>query len=293
MNDMLLEHKLLASLILVLVILAVRWLLLRHLASLPRDEDAAPQRWINSVKNLSILIIGIGLMIIWLSELRYAALSIAAFAVAFVVATREFIQCFVGSVYQAGARLFTVGDWVRVGVVCGQVERSDWLCTTLLEIDTETHSYAYTGKSIVIPNNQFINGPVQNLNFMRRFVAHSFTITRPASEGNLFAARDFVLQRARERCEPFREVARRYSKLIEKRLGVQAVGPDATVRIGTNHTAHNVMTLTIYCPTQEALVVEQQLTADFMSYWYDLLEGRSRAAEQAEPPPPPSVSTLT
>ncbi len=282
MNDFLLEHKLLASVVLVVLIMLVRWLLLRHLARLPRDEDAVPQRWINSVKNLSNLFIALGLVIIWLSELRYAALSIAAFAVAFVVATREFIQCFLGFIYQTGARLFVVGDWIRIGDVCGQVEGSDWLCTTLLEIETKTQSYGYTGKSVVVPNNQFINGPVQNLNFMRRYVAHSFTITRPPNEGDLFVARDYLMQRAVARCEPFREVAARYSSLIEKRLGVHTVGPDARVRIGTNSTGHNVMTVTVFCPTQEAVAIEQELTRDFMAYWYGLLATKDQSAQNRE-----------
>ncbi len=281
MYDFLLEHKLLASVILVALISLVRWLLLRHLARLPQDEDASPQRWINTVKNLSKLFIAIGLIIIWLTELRYAALSIAAFAVAFVVATREFIQCFLGSIYQASAGLFVVGDWIRIGSVSGQVVRSDWLCTTVLEIDTETQSYRYTGKSMIIPNNHFISNPVQNLNFMRRYVAHSFAITRPASEGDLFAAGDYVLQQAKARCEPFSEVAKRYSSLIEKRLGVNTIGPDATVRIGTNNTGHNVMTVTIFCPTREAVEIEQKLTRDFMSYWYELQKMSLRAAQSA------------
>jgi small-conductance mechanosensitive channel len=282
MYDVLIEHKLLASLVFVTLILLLRWLLLRHLGRLPDDEEASPQRWINSVKNLSNLLIALGLIIIWLTELRYVALSIAAFAVAFVVATREFIQCFLGSIYQASARLFVVGDWIKIGTVSGQVVRSDWLCTTLLEMDMDTLSYGYTGKSVVVPNNQFIIDPVQNLNFMRHYVAHSFAITRPASEGDLFAAKDYLLQQAKACCEPFSEVAKRYSGLIEKRLGVNTVGPEASVRIGTTNIGHNVMTVTVFCPTREAVNIEQELTKDFMSYWYGLRQNPGDTASAGQ-----------
>ncbi len=282
MYDVLIEHKLLASLVFVGLVSLLRWLLLRHLKRLPDDEEASPQRWINSVKNLSNLLIALGLMIIWLTELRYVALSIAAFAVAFVVATREFIQCFLGSIYQASARLFVVGDWIKIGTVSGQVVRSDWLCTTLLEMDMDTLSYGYTGKSVVVPNNQFVIEPVQNLNFMRHYVAHSFAITRLASEGDLFAAKDHLLQQAKACCEPFKEVAKRYSVLIEKRLGVNTVGPGASVRIGTTNIGHNVMTVTIFCPTGEAVNIEQELIRDFMTYWYGLRHNPSDTASAGE-----------
>jgi small-conductance mechanosensitive channel len=267
-SDFLLAHKSAASLVLIALILMLRFLMLRHLQRMPEDEENSPQRWINSVKNISNLFIAIGLIIIWLTELRYAALSIAAFAVAFVVATREFIQCFLGALYQASSRAFVVGDWIKIGPVSGQVVRSDWLSTTLLEIDIDSMSYAYTGKSIVLPNNRFITDPVQNLNYMRRYVTHSFALVRDADPIDLFTMKDYMLQQAKAACAPFNEVAKRYSGLIAKRLGVDIVGPEASVRVQTNSIGKNVFTVSIFCPTEEAVNIEQKLTEDFMRHWY-------------------------
>lgn len=268
MNDLISGNKLVASLILLAIAWTVRWLILRHLSKRTASEDGQARRWINSVKNMTNLAIALGLIIIWLSEIRYMALSIAAFAVALVVATREFIQCFLGSLYQASNRTFVVGDWIKVGSHCGEVVRSDWFSTTLLEIDLETMSYSYTGKTLFIPNNQFITNTVHNLNFMRRYVNHSFTLVRDAEPVNFYDAKEFIMEKAQEYCSPFKDVASRYSQIIDKRLGVNLEHMDPSVRITTNNLGKNMLTISVFCPTHEAISLEQRLTEDFMSFWY-------------------------
>lgn len=269
-------YKIFASFVLIFVVFAVRWLIVRQLERRPMDEFDQPKHWINSVKNTSTLLIVLGLFVLWLSELKFFALSIAAFVVAFVVATREFIQCLLGTLYQASTRTFSIGDWIQVGNHHGEVISSNWLSTTLLEIDMAHLSYSYTGKTLIIPNNMFVTASIYNLNFMRRYVAHTFEIVRESDKVNLVEAKDFILQKAAEYCEPFKDVAFRYSNLIEKRLGVPVI-PDPAVRIGTTSIGKNVISISVFCPTQEALRIEQQLTADLMNFWYDAVEKHNQS----------------
>ncbi|MFG1488508.1 hypothetical protein ABMA58_04605, partial [Oceanospirillum sp. HFRX-1_2] len=74
----------------------------------------------------------------------------------------------------------------------------------------------------------------------------------------------------REYCSPFKEVADRYSTLIEKRLGIALSVSDLKVRVATNDTARNVFIVTIFCPTQEATRIEEEITEDFLDYWYSV-----------------------
>lgn len=272
MNELLTEHKLLISLILILVMLAARWLAIRQLKKHRFDESKEVNRWINSIKNTVNFLIVVGLVIIWLSELRFVALSIATFIVALVIATREFIQCFTGSLYQASARTYSVGDWVQIGPNSGEVIRSDWLSTVLLEVDLETMSYGYTGKTLVIPNSFLLTNTVKNLNFMRRYVAHSFTLTRDCEVVNLITAKDFIFEKAKSYCQPFEDVARRYNSHIEKRLGATISGPKPDIRFSTTVFGKNSITITIFCPTDEAIAIEQKLTEDLMNFWYSALK---------------------
>lgn len=270
MKDLVNDNQWIISLVFVFACLLLRWLSVRFVRRVVKDEDNLHRRWYNTITNITSLIIIVGLVVIWLSELRFVALSIAAFAVALVVATREQIQCFLGAVYIASSRAFSIGDWIKVGHHYGEVVRSDWLTTTLLEVDVEGMSYAYTGRSLIIPNNQFSAGVMQNLNFMRRYVAHSFSIVRDADAISVRDARLYLEDLVREYCSPFKEVADRYSSLIEKRLGIALSVSGSNVRIATNETARNVFIVTVFCPTQEATRIEEEITEDFLDYWYSV-----------------------
>ena len=272
----------------VAIMLGIRWIIVWHLRRLPADEQELSRRWSNSVKNSTNFLILLGLIVIWLSELRFLALSIATFVVALVIATREFIQCFLGSLYLASTRTFSVGDWIKVGANYGEVVRSDWLSTTLLEVDIESMSYGYTGKTLIIPNNQFVVNSIQNLNFMRRYVVHSFAIVRDAEPVNVFLAKEAILEKIKTYSESFEAVAQRYNYVVEKRLGVSLPGPEASIRITTNHLGKNVFTITIFCPTTDVVRIEQKLSEDFMQFWYSevdrlkLLEIKSKVKKKSD-----------
>lgn len=281
MNDLITENKLLASILLIAIAFIIRWLVFRYIKKLPADEDELPKRWMNAVRNTVTTVIVIGLIVIWLSELRFVALSIATFTVALIIATREFIQCFVGALYQTSARTFSVGDWIKVGNHHGEVISTDWLCTKLLEIDIENATYAYTGKTITVPNNQFVVNSVYNFNFMRRYVSHSFTIVRDSKPINVFNLKNVILQKAISYCEPFEDVAQRYSNLVEKRLGIQ-LSPKANVRVTTSNLGRNEFKISIFCPTEEAMNIEQKLTEDFMTAWYAELARLSSEKEESQ-----------
>lgn len=283
MSEFSLEYKGIASAVLVIAAVLVRCLLVRYFLKYRSPERDHSRRWVNLVRNTASTVIAIGLIIIWLSEIRFAALSIATFMVALIIATREFIQCFLGALYQASARLFTIGDWIKVNGLYGEVTSSDWLTTKLLEIDIDSGSYGYTGRTLIIPNNQFVGGAVQNLNYMRRYVNHTFSIVREADQVNLMPLKKFIAERAREYCTPFEEVAARYNSMLENRLGVSLPGPDVNVRISSTNLGKNMFTVTIFCPTEDAMDIEQSITEEVFDYWYKEIDRKKGKAKEHEP----------
>ncbi|MDZ7811403.1 MAG: hypothetical protein U5L11_16880 [Arhodomonas sp.] len=66
------------------------------------------------MRNLAVIIAAIGLVLIWLPALHTFALSITAFAVALVIATKELILAS-GTVLRTLSRPFEIGDWWRSG----------------------------------------------------------------------------------------------------------------------------------------------------------------------------------
>ncbi|MGI9504675.1 MAG: mechanosensitive ion channel family protein, partial [Geminicoccaceae bacterium] len=95
--DQLHTNSLVSTVILLAAIGLGRWFLVR----LVRGDDSVlheeQRRWISRIKNSAVTLLLIGLVFVWLPELNTFALSITAFAVAFVIATKELILCISGT----------------------------------------------------------------------------------------------------------------------------------------------------------------------------------------------------
>ncbi|WOX05586.1 mechanosensitive ion channel family protein [Microbulbifer pacificus] len=263
----LIHNKFVISLLTVAAILVVRYILttLFRKSSWPRQDI---RRRIHTVHNIGNLAIVFALFGIWLPELRNFALSIAAFSVAIVVALRDAVQCLVGGIYQASMRSFTIGDWVKIGDQFGEVIDNNWLSTTLLEIDPHGLGNGYTGTTLYVPNSVFFSQPVKNLNFMRRYIEHTFVIVRENKGQNPFAIKKFITDCVLQYCESFKDVAERYCKLIENRMGVELASVEPKIQFSTSELGHDVLTITLFCPRESATEIEQKVTEDFYHFWY-------------------------
>lgn len=104
--EFLLENKLLFSLLIVGLILMIRRVTLSGIrgdvAFLSEDQ----RKWMSRTKNGSFAVIMVSLFLLWRSEISEFALSVTAIAVAIVVASKEIILCFTGSIQRASSRSF-------------------------------------------------------------------------------------------------------------------------------------------------------------------------------------------
>lgn len=69
-------------------------------------------------------------------------------------------------------------------------------------------------------------------------------------------------------------------------MGVDIPGPEPSVRVSTNNIGKNVFTVSLFCPTHEAVKIEQQVTEVFMRYWYEANEkakNKDKDREKKEP----------
>jgi small-conductance mechanosensitive channel len=261
--EVLIENKAVLSIGLILLVMLTK----HSLVKLIKRKDKQNKRLkINMVNNAVTVFIIIGLFNIWSLEIQKFAFSIAAFIVAIVLATREFIQCFIGFLYIISTRPVRIGDWVQVGNHYGEVHSTDWAKLTLLEINID--AYEYTGKTLYLPNSQLITSAIKNLNFLKRYAMHHFTVTRDGSV-NPFAFLDELHKKAYEYCADFKEVAIRYNQLIESRLDINIAGPDPQIHVATSDVGDTQILFTIFCPTERAMGIEQKLTADLMKFWFD------------------------
>lgn len=259
-------HPIIISLLMFTIAFGLK-ILVDKLARNRAEKKEKDIRYIShNIKHFINFVMVLLLLFIWSTEIQNFALSIAAFAVAIVLATREFIQCVIGFFYLVTTRPFRIGDWIQVGEYYGEVAETDWIKTTMHEIDM--HTYQFTRKTIYIPNNKLITSPIKNLNFVKRFATHRFTIVRKESF-NPYPIYETLTDKAKLYCEEFQELASRYNSIIERKLDAKISGPEPEIHFGTNDLGEFRASFTLFCPTEKALEIEHKLTECFMALWYD------------------------
>lgn len=266
---------LLLVLLLVARLLAVR--LIRRRAEVPAHLQ---RRWIANVKNLVLFVLVVGLVLIWAPQLRTLALSLTAVAVAIVVATKELILCISGSVMRASSRAFSVGDWIEVAGLRGEVTDHSLFVTTLQELGGGGQGWHYTGRTVVVPNSVFLSAPIRNHNLLRSFTFHTFALT-VEPHLNLFRHEAHIRSVVERHVAPFRDEARRANAQIERRSGVDLNEAEPSLTFGTTDMGRYRATITLFVPTAQAEALEHAIVQEIMAELHDLAQAEKRQGAAA------------
>ncbi|OKY27282.1 MULTISPECIES: mechanosensitive ion channel family protein [Thalassotalea] len=261
--DVILTNKWLLSAALILIVIPIKVAISRVIRRRYKRKGVDKRYVVNHLKNIINLFVLIALMMLWSEELQRFAFSIAAFVVAIVIATKEIIQCIIGFIYLSSSPAFRIGDWIQINEYTGEVTETDWAKVTLLEVSLT--NYSYTGRSVFLPNTQLMMQPIKNLNYMKRYVNHSFTLVCDDASNLPSNIQECLLTNAIGYCAGFNDVAERYSTLIENRLEITIPGPEPSVKMSTTDLGKVCISFTLFCPTQEAAKIEQKLTKDFFA----------------------------
>lgn len=227
------------------------------------NEDQ--RKLIGTIRNTSSLLIVVSIVVLWLPQIQHFALSITAVAVAVVVATKELILCLTGTALRQLAKPFQIGDWIRVQDQFGEVIEESLLTTTLLEINA--HTYTYSGRTLTIPNSQFLSSTITNQNIVKKYMFHQF---RFVLEPGQFRSdlRTLFKRKIEEIFSEFSETARRYNAVLERRSGIDIPNPEPQVSVSTNDTAKVIITATLFCPTAEF----ERVSLSVSDAFYQVLE---------------------
>ncbi|MBY7965674.1 mechanosensitive ion channel family protein [Vibrio fluvialis] len=261
--DYLLTHKLIFTLIILLFAVFMRRVALSQIRGDAAFLTEHQRKWMSSTKNGTFAATLFVLFVLWQPEISQFALSVTAIAVAIVVASKEIILCFTGSIQRASSRSFRIGDWIEVGKLSGEVIEHNMMATVIQEIDLQHGQYHYTGKTATLPNSMFFTFPVKNLNFMKRYVFHNFTVVVPEFV-NLYPLVPIMHERIEEHFSHFIDVARRYNSMIEKHAGVDLPNAEPHIDITSAPAGEQIVHFMIFCPTERATHLEQLIRRDFM-----------------------------
>ncbi|HKL25273.1 MAG TPA: mechanosensitive ion channel domain-containing protein [Desulfuromonadales bacterium] len=227
-----LTNKVILSLAFVLVLIGGRLILLKWISrkgDLPAEQK---RRWLIRSRNLLILLVLAGLVIIWVYELKTLAVSLLAVAVALVLATKELILCFSGSVLRHATKAFDLGDRVEVSGMRGEVMDINFFGTSLREVGPGKLGQQYTGKSIVVPHSLLLNNAVINETFTGDFQLHLFTVPWKI-EDDWLRAEALLLEAAEQESAALLEKTRKHMKSLQIRHGIEppTIEPKVTLEI--------------------------------------------------------------
>lgn len=250
-----------ASLVIILIAIAVRLAVGRIVRRQTWASAELGRRWMIQVRNVTVLIAFIALVVVWAQELRTAALSLVAFAVAAVIATKEMIMAVGGSFSRAMSGSFAVGDRVKIGPYRGDVIDHSLLTTTLLEIGP---GHVRTGRTVVVPNSLLLTDAVANETTGHDYVLHSFEVHVKRSEWR--DAQELLLESAKAHAAEYVENARREmtARALEHSLSVPIVDPFVLAQPSTVDAV--ALTVRVPVPSREAWWVENEITQAWLSH---------------------------
>lgn len=271
----------LSSLILIAVLLAARNLALRYIRKREGLEQAARRRLNATARNVLLGVAVFGLIVVWLPQLSSFALSMAAFAVAFVIATKELLLNLAGMTLRIASQPFTVGDWIEIDGRRGEVIDEGAFSFRLQELDKGGHGHHFTGRTVTVPNALLLTHPVVNENFYRRYVFHSFryTLKSPGDPEATIAHLESVLA---GECAEFADVAGRYWSAIRQKSGIDLppAGPQVAVR--TTDQGLIALEVSLFCPSGRAEAIEATVNRALWVFEHARAAGEAGKADENE-----------
>ncbi len=255
--------KTVLSVLVLAAALALRVVIVRALArSIDRPE--LRRRWIVSIRNGVIVLVGAGLAAIWADALRTLAVSLLALAVALVIATKELLQSILASLMKAVINPYSLGDRIEIAGYRGDVIDQSLLTTTIVEVGPGKAFHMRTGRKITFPNALLLTTGVVNESYTEQFVVHSFSIPLKAEE-DWQRAEQILLEAAEEQCRDFLEAARESMRRLEETYGLDGLSVDPRVHVQVSDPGRLNLLVRVPAPVGRQGRIEQAIVRRFLT----------------------------
>lgn len=257
--------EIITSLITISGLLLVRVFLIRLVKSGPEVLTQDQRRWQVRIKNTTWIAMLVILFFIWAPQLQTLALSITAFALAVVIATKELISCLIGGLLRNGARAFKVGDWLSVDGTVGEVVDVDSLGIKLQDIDVAGKTYQFTGKTHYIFHSKLLVGNFSNLTHMKKFVVHEVQVTLQYVSADTELLMGKFQEVTEKHFAPHREEAKQYIEEFKRASGFDLHDAEPQLFLDCKEFGHYVFTARLLLPTKLAAGLKSDITREFVS----------------------------
>lgn len=253
--------ELLGTIVIVLLVLginvAITWIL-RSRAWLSRENKLrASVFWRNS----SLLIAALALLLVWRSELRAAALSLAALSVALVVGGKELLTSVLGYIHRTTSGSFRFGDVIEINGMRGEVIDQTLLTTTVLEMSEE---HQFTGRTVQFPNSLYVLQPLTNHSSLGRYQLGLLRV--PLAPGaDMEAARRLLEQSAASVCSDFVAPTEAALRVLEGEQFLLLPSAEPRVTLRLVDAGQVTLMLRYPCPADQRTRTEQEILSRYLA----------------------------
>jgi small-conductance mechanosensitive channel len=203
------HSEFLSGLVAFSILIFIRHLIVRSVFKLQFSKPERKQKWMRVARTVTFLVLVLIFVLMWGQELRSLAISLAAVAVALVLALKEVIVSMIGGLVKASYKLFEVGDRITVGEIRGQVIDHNLYMTTLFEIGPGSVSNQFTGRQVKIPNSVFITENFTITPAGNHYTLHIMVVP-VALDKDIFIKQEILKKCAEAVCAPYFSVAEEY-----------------------------------------------------------------------------------
>ena len=251
-----LNDKAASSCIIVVTILVLRWVVVAWLYNSQNVAAHVRNQWNNRIRYITLSVMLAILLIVWAPEIRTFALSIVAFAVALVIAFKEFITCIMGAFVRASVDGAEIGGRIALNGIRGDVVSNDLLSTTLLEVNEYGQR---TGRTVVIPNSMFVgNAATTESDGDRKYVLLTVGIPMKRSD-DILGMEKILLEVGRNLSDPYMKDAKKHIARFNRRFGFEVPNPEPRVMFDLNDPENVTVNLRMVVPVAEQHKKRQQI----------------------------------
>lgn len=272
----------LTSALIIIAFAVTRYVLIRIIRGKKEILVKQQRRWINRINNATTVLILITLVFIWAPQLHTFALSLTAVAVAIVITTKELLMCLTGGFLRASSKPFSVGDWIKVDNVTGEVMRITAMTTSIEEIDTAEKTYQFTGCTIQIPNSKFLTANVENKNFLKDYVYQDVPIIVQYADLDPVILMKKLQAITTEHASAHLDDAIQFNKRVEKKSAVDFADADPQYFLKNTEIGHNIYIVRLLIPTKLAGTISTNITRDFLSYVHKQRTKKQKQVQEKE-----------
>lgn len=212
-------------------------------------------------RNFSLLVAFVALVFVWRSELRAAALSLAALSVALVLAGKELLTSVLGYIHRTTSGSFGFGDVIEINGIKGEVIDQTLLSTTVLEMSEE---HLFTGKVVQFPNSFYITHAMRNYSRLGDYQLGMVSIP-VESGGDLDAAKRILFEVANAVCSEYVAPAHAALRELEGEQFIVMPSADPRVSIRLGDGGKTTLLLRFPCPASQRTRTEQELLTKYLA----------------------------